>query len=174
MDRVRRVIGVAPVWLAAVMTLAAGVPHFRCRCPDGNLKLFCLNASSEGSDCCCHGSCCTASTASESSKCATEAETNHSECCGQQDQPQTTTVPGRDCKAECAGCQRSLAPAEPAILGTTKRTAGEDVTARLVARTTETSPSACVPAFRSYPLIWQLSSIPPPTDLVIAFQHFVI
>jgi hypothetical protein len=81
---------------------------------------------------------------------------------------------GHHCQADCVGCQTSFASAEPAILGTSKRTVSEDVMAKAFGRTLEHSSAAFAPAARSFPLVWHHDRIPPPTDFVIAFQHLVI
>ena len=47
------------VWLTAAMTLVAGLPHFDCRCPSGQVKPFCLATASKKTGCCCGGACCT-------------------------------------------------------------------------------------------------------------------
>jgi hypothetical protein len=45
--------------LAALLTPASGISHFVCRCPNGHLKSFCLNITTENSGgCCCGGGCC--------------------------------------------------------------------------------------------------------------------
>src|SRR5437016_4968010 len=42
----------AIVWFAIAATVLGSVPHFHCRCPNGNVKLFCLGVSCQ-SGCCC-------------------------------------------------------------------------------------------------------------------------
>src|SRR5438552_17897173 len=46
------------VWLTAIMTLVAGLPHWQCLCPNGNTKSACLEITSSAQACCCNGGCC--------------------------------------------------------------------------------------------------------------------
>jgi hypothetical protein len=38
------------VWLTALLTLVAGLPHVQCRCPSGRIKVFCPGDATGG--CC--------------------------------------------------------------------------------------------------------------------------
>src|SRR6266436_2825992 len=53
-----RKVRVAHAWLTAAALLVAAAPHFRCVCPDGRVKPFCLAVPSGPSGCCCGGTCC--------------------------------------------------------------------------------------------------------------------
>jgi hypothetical protein len=51
------IIWSAQVWIAAAMTLLAGVPWTDCICPDGSRKALCSGRSTTNGSCC-EGSCC--------------------------------------------------------------------------------------------------------------------
>ncbi len=57
MSSLRRTFRVAHAWLMALLTLAGGLPHRQCVCPDGAVKWFCLDPSD---DACRDCDCCTA------------------------------------------------------------------------------------------------------------------
>src|SRR5262245_24390603 len=38
--------------LTAVMTVVAGLPHYVCRCPNGDIKSYCLGVGCGGQTCC--------------------------------------------------------------------------------------------------------------------------
>jgi len=173
MDFVRGIIQVGPVWLTALMTLVASAPQLYCRCPDGSLKLFCHGAPSTATGCCCGGSC-------ASGGCPThrtpQAGTpgQRSGCCGQSHVQPTAKAPGQRCQAAGAGCQMTLVPAVAVIITPTKKALADDLTARLFVPTPETPLALRVSACGNCRITWQNYRLPPPTDLVIAHQHFLI
>src|SRR5262245_30182992 len=79
-----RAVQIGFVWLTAVTTLIAGVPHFDCVCPyvDHPFRL----GTSSARSCCCGGSCCSSSTGGE--------------C--------TSRPTGLQVKVKSSGCQRTL------------------------------------------------------------------
>jgi len=83
-------------WLTAIMTLVAGLPHFQCQCPNGAVKPFCFGFFCSSSGCCCGDAC-----ASGAKEC----------------RPAAKAPPGRKGKAPCccgrAGRQPTRAPADP-------------------------------------------------------------
>src|SRR5437763_1077342 len=94
------------VWLTAVATLTAGLPHFQCRCPDGRSKAVCdARPEAAGSGC----SCCRAAAASQAPR--------HS-CC--------KTVPAKrptSHEVRAGSCTRTLAAPEAlALFGTPSAT----------------------------------------------------
>src|SRR5260370_37443530 len=110
-----------------MMSLLAGVPHFHCRCLDGNLKLLCLQLPFQGGDGCCNRSCCAASATGEKSCCRTDgdpsarAQAEPAGCCGRHRDGATARTPSPSCRALGTGCQKTLASMEPAVLATTTR-----------------------------------------------------
>src|SRR5579871_366955 len=137
MDFVRKTRQVGPVWLTALMTLVAGIPHFHCRCPDGHLKSFCLGAPSKPTGCCCGSSCCSGSPGGGCCGCQAHAApqpgtlVKRPGCCAQSHGQPTSKAPDNRCRIESAGCQKTPAPAQVVIVTPAKRAVAEDLTAGL-------------------------------------------
>src|SRR5713226_5659762 len=54
-----RILNLAVVWSLMASTLATGLPHITCLCPNGNRKEFCFGIASNHGGCCCdNGICC--------------------------------------------------------------------------------------------------------------------
>src|SRR5262245_60405924 len=111
---VRHIAVTVQVWLTAIMTLVAGLPHFQCLCPDGTTKAVCVVPAPDS--CCCNGGCCGKESAK---KCCTVSRaksanrTNVRGCCGGSMARSTSSNHGQQMQA--AGCSRSLAaPAQVA------------------------------------------------------------
>lgn len=153
------------VWLTAAMTLAAGTPHFNCRCPNGRVKAFCFG-SAVAKHGCCDGSCCDAKAAGASGPQAASAS-----CCGQHHKP-APNVPART-EGWLTGshCTKTFVQPTVSTIQSPQKPILKDATLSVLL------------AFQS-PLIWaapmepcrsrQKYQRPPPTDLVIALQHFLI
>jgi hypothetical protein len=169
MSLLRGIVQIGPVWLTAVMTLIAGLPHCQCRCPDGSLKLFCLRSPLQDTACCCGGACCSV-LAPAGRGAAVPAKP--AKCCGHCQLAAKTPAPGGQVKGTC--CQKTVALGQPVILVTAKRMAGEDPTAGLLAPTPDSLLPLVAPPGGSCRLTWDNYRLPPPTDLVIALQHFLI
>jgi hypothetical protein len=189
------------VWLTAAMTLVAGTPHFTCRCPNGRVKPFCFGTAFQKSGCCCNGECCCTKAATDcpcgktsdpdaqpviSSCCcakgAPEPQGATASCCGQQD----------DSAASCCGAHGDPLPNVPAK--SDGSVSGSCCTTRLVQPELSTPQSPEKPVLKGATLaellalqppgilaaptepcyFWQVHQRPPPTDLVIALQHFLI
>src|SRR5260370_140586 len=60
MGRIRKFAVVCVVWTTAASTLLGSTPYVICRCPNGQIKLFCavLSVNNSSKSCCCNGSCC--------------------------------------------------------------------------------------------------------------------
>src|SRR5260370_3243049 len=106
---------IGQAWLTAVMTLLTAVPHFDCRCPDGQFKPFCLSISRDASGCCCGGTCCSSTEGGRSccrarSRVAPEQMQTGS-CCQHQDR-QTNGSPGTQQEVRPRGFTINMAPAE--------------------------------------------------------------
>jgi hypothetical protein len=164
MGRIRNIVRVCLVWSAALMTPLAGTPHIDCLCPNGYLKRFCLSVLSGSTACCCSGSCC-GQPGTSSQGHATKAA-----CC----------CHGRHQRSDPAGsgiastpCQKTLAEGKLQSVPPTKTTPQGQETAVALGLAPVPAFSA-VPADRECVLSWQSHCLPPPTDLVIALQHFVI
>lgn len=177
MKRIRKTLLGSLLWLTAAMTLVAGIPHFICRCPNGQTKPFCLGLSSEETPCCCEGACCASSTkedqGSECSCCkakATRQRAGPESSCGKD------TALGRlsqDVHVSDSGCSRTLAQPEDR----TPPTQGKSLTTDIPAGASLASPVAVDASAPATPharqLLWEGHHLPP-VDLLIALQHFII
>lgn len=158
------------VWLTAIMTLIAGLPHVDCHCPNGRVKPFCLGFVSGCSSCCCRGSCCS-SVPGGSCCCRTRttqssASGKTSPCCGGEHRSGTYAI-----RSAC--CVKSLAEAEALALS------GE-----LETGDAEGIPSTTLPSQALLPHLlagarWLRASGPahslaPPQDLVTVLQRLLI
>jgi hypothetical protein len=194
MTCLRRLILVALVWLTAASTLLAGLPHFECLCPNGQRGSYCLGIVTNATGCCCGGSCCISG---RTGCCTPTAGDDRGEpqqaptCCGQQEGEDTPASEGES-KGNCArqppspkpepqgdpvhvqspGCEKTLAHAEVLTFARadTSAPAPFDLCLPLVDRLSPALPPGAV----YDPIDWVTYCIPPPTDLVIALQHFLI
>lgn len=171
MRSVRRTFLIAPVWLAALMTLATGVPHFRCQCPDGHVKPFCAGPSPVASRGCCGGSCCSSGGACCPAQDDADAGREPAPCCAGHDDP----LPGGNPAPDARGtpCQRTPAQAEDRAL-THTRTSGSEgpVFAMPLPAQAASAPPPCA---ATRPLAdWSLHSPAPPADLITLLQHLLI
>lgn len=161
------------------MTLVAGTPHFDCRCPNGNVKPFCLTFLTGKTGCCCEGSCCSefpgeeveTFAAHDSPSVIAPKETcccckAHQEKAG--DESRTASRFGKAC------CQKSLAVMAVAVLEPSVKVSVQDLTAHLFVPAPEAmmehdgfGSCDCLSAYHYH---W----IPPPIDLVTVLQHFLI
>jgi hypothetical protein len=167
------------VWLTAVTTLFAGVSPFACICPNGRHKPFCLGISSTRTGCCC-GACGSSSSEGKCCCCQSQGATPYGQaeqtcCCENRGQPGTdsdTSTPSIQGNGRC--CQKTLARDErvgvsPAVDSHKQNRAG-GFSVPLPPLVVVPSP----PMAGRYPFSWQSYELPPPTDLVIALQHFLI
>jgi hypothetical protein len=174
MGMLSRVVRFGLLWVAALLTPIAGTPHVDCLCPDGHIKLFCLNFSLRPTACCCSGSCCSAG-GGGCSCCAANAPVHQvhgkvKACCAHAREEGSTPAGDR---LGGTPCKKTLAEADAQTL--------PRVTAAGHHHTTALTPAAAAvpvlapgPSASSCLLSWQSYRLPPPTDRVIAFQHLVI
>src|SRR5436190_17008074 len=98
------------VGLTALSTLIAGAPHFVCRCPDGQVKLFCVSAPSAATGCCCGNACCRSAGRDVENGSANRpkcCETGKSCCAAQTKGPENgRTI--RNLSVQHNGCTRTL------------------------------------------------------------------
>jgi len=172
MDRLRKAVRVLAVWMTAGMIILAGIPHLDCVCPNGHHKPFCLGSSSEGG-CCCGGACCSASDGGggcccHASRQAVQVQTEHQSCCGQEQGQQSEDPSAPDAQLHNTGCKRTLAEAVLVAIAPAKPTvpASLPVSAELTVALSFSHSASCW-------LLWP-NFHPPPTDLVVALQHFLI
>jgi hypothetical protein len=197
MRRVRKTVTAILVWVTAASSLIGSTPHFTCRCPDGTVKPFCTGQATPGSSCCCNGKGCCSTGGGDGGCCCKgksspgqQARDGHS-CC-QQSNTETPSKPAAGQPDESARktgadprsgseerlavsrscCQKTLVKAEGRTLVRPETKPVEQVKFGLAA------PAPPGIGYVPSPLAWRdgwtVSSLPPPTDLVIAFQHFII
>lgn len=156
-----RKVRAAFVWLTALMTLAAGLPRFDCRCPDGQVKLFCTGQTSAA--CCCDNSCCSPTPTRGTTPQVAPAD--YCPRCGHEPTaPAGAAVGG-------ASCVMTLAEA-PDLSAGEARTAAEpesdvDTLAPISLGGIQATQPAQAPTC-------QAGLPPPPLDLVILLCHFII
>lgn len=161
------------VWLTVVTTLIASVPHFDCVCPNGKHKPFCLGVcSSRTGGCCCGGSCCVSASGE---KCCGQAQQPSSDpqgeqsCCGESKEQSKPDTPAKVNQVKGSCCTKTLAQGAFVVTPT-------KVTAEQNGLSVPVSPSTVVlpaPMPAASLLSWE-HQLPPPTDLVITLQHFLI
>lgn len=174
MRSVRRSIQVVLVWLTAVTTLIASVPHFNCVCPNGNQKQFCfLSLSSSGAGCCCGGSCCAIDSVK---KCcdqgglAAGSQGEQTCCCCETKGQSKPQAPANDTQFDGRSCTKTLASGE-SVVAPAKECNEQDSSGLSV----PTSPLIPLRAVSPVPcLSMEVYQLPPPTDLVITLKHFII
>jgi hypothetical protein len=172
MGMLSRAVRLSLVWAAALLTPIAGTPHVDCLCPNGHVKLFCLNLSLHPTACCCGGSC--SGGGGSCSGCGTQAPDHQTPgkgkaCC------RHARLPGAPAGNRLAGtgCKKTLAEADSQTIP--QASTAVDYPAAAVPLAPAFVPMlASAPAAGGGPLSWQSSWLPPPTDRVIAFQHLVI
>jgi hypothetical protein len=171
MGMLSRAVRLSLVWAAALLTPIAGTPHVDCLCPNGHVKLFCLNLSLHPTACCCGGSC--SGGGGSCSGCGTQAPGHQTPgkakaCCGHTRSPRT---PAGD-RLAGTGCKKTLAEADAQTVPQASAAVDHPGAAALAPAPVPLLASA--PAAGGCLLSWQSYGLPPPTDRVIAFQHLVI
>jgi hypothetical protein len=169
---------VALVWLTAVGVLAAGLPRYQCRCPDGRLKLFCFGASSQATGCCCNGGCCSASQESPGCRAPDRAPASRvgkAGCCCCETHPERAgaTAPS-PYHVESLGCQKTLTPSDLVAVAPAQSPVHDGLDVEAFVPPADSPPPPWLPDATQPLLSWQSYSIPPPTDLVIVHLHLVI
>jgi hypothetical protein len=160
------------VWLAAAMSVAAGMPHSTCRCPDGHVKLFCSGSAGKGRGCCCDRACCGkgvgATCCCRKARAGTRGVT--ASCCGAYGQAaEAPSSPGPAFTGAC--CKRTLVQSKASTFRHLERFAFQDTTPGALLHLHH-APAWDTPAepcrFRPE------HQRPPPTDLLATLQHLLI
>jgi hypothetical protein len=165
---------VAHVWLTAFLTLLAGLPHFRCQCPTENAQPISLSTPFPVGKCCAAGSCCPSSPerSDRSGEFVTASQTKRPCCCHATSEP-NTSKDGRHSQLKSLTCNRTLTDVAPA-LPSSQQKASENLVVELLV-SDFAPPSLDVSLQAGYSVSpWQSYSQPPPTDLVVTLQHFLI
>jgi hypothetical protein len=197
MRRLRKTATALLVWATAVSSLIGSTPHFTCRCPDGTVKPFCSGQTTPGSSCCCNGKCCSTSDGADcccKGKSSPRQEEKNGPSCCHRSKTETPSKPavsqpdeenaqkiGPDPRSGSEGrlvisrscCQKSLVKAESRTLVRPETKPIGQVEFGLAPL-----PSLNVGYCNPSPLAlwdgWRIYRLPPPTDLVVAFHHFII
>jgi hypothetical protein len=169
-----KVVQVLLTWLTMAATLLAAVPHFDCVCPNGNRKPYCFNVSSKRNSCCCGGACCSTSTAQsccQAKQLESDGPGKGMPCCKSKQQSNTNAATSID-KVEGSRCKKTLAQGVVVIVTPKNVTAKNSPTG---ASTVPPLDVVVLPAVLSHSLFsWNNFRLPPPTDLIVAFQHFLV
>jgi hypothetical protein len=164
MSTLRKTLRTGHVWLTAFMMLIATTPRLECRCPDGQVKPFCIQSALGTESSCCDQACCAGETSNPSAN--TDVDDEACSCC----QARKAAGPA-DCQVEDKGCDRSLvAPAEVVASKVSPVEIKLDATSFLP-----------LPAARDgwrqqgqLHLRWEPQLLPPPTDRVVLLERFLI
>jgi hypothetical protein len=162
------------IWLTAVMTLIAGFPHFECHCANGHVKPYCLSILNK-TGCCCDGSCCSALPREGNENVTTQDspsdQASEKSCCCQESQRSFAGSP-KEPSLERMGCQKISVKAADAVPSVPKIVAQDSLGPSLQ------TPPPCVLLCPQDGVRGDQSAyfqwLPPPTDLVIVLQHFLI
>jgi hypothetical protein len=165
----------AHVWTTALTTLFAGISPCQCVCPDGHRKLFCLGISFDSNACCCSGACCDSARPGggrQNAECPRVKATKRRCCCCQAMSARGTASTADQNHIQGRGCKRTLSQAE--IVPCPRR--DSLVNDCMVVIPLSETPPPVLPTPTAYSVTCSCKSYhpPPPTDLVVVFQHFVI
>ncbi len=178
MELVHKTVWTGIVLLTAAMTLVAGSPHFVCRCPNGQVKPFCLGFTSKTTGCCCDGTCCCSSTPGKSCCCgqsdAPAGPASQESCCLQHRDQQSTESQGTTWQVGRVRCTKTMAQPPVFVSVSPKSPVSDEAFARPFVAAESVLVSAVPMSEGHGHFSWELHLLPPPTDLVIALQRFLI
>jgi hypothetical protein len=176
MRHVRKIGPALLVGLTAISTLFAGMPHFVCRCPNGQVKPFCLSSPST-TGCCCGSACCGLAGAGSESCCCRSSGVNAERgccCCGDRganDASEPSNDPGFSAQRNC--CTRTLVTPEAQSLPESKATPTSSVD-HLASPTFEMGVFHSLTPLTRASTIWLADRGPPPADLVTVLRRLII
>ncbi|GIW78594.1 MAG: hypothetical protein KatS3mg105_0401 [Gemmatales bacterium] len=160
---IRRYLSAGLVTATALMVAVMGIPHFECRCPNGQVIPFCLGGIRNENICCCgkNAACCCArgnlpETVPSCSKCGCRQ-------CHQANSDRTAWT-----KKPC--CNKTFS--HPEVFAGTKKEAGcKDGLSYPLASPQLTAIVSAHLTFRSWR---RSSSVPPPLNRVVLLQRYLI
>jgi hypothetical protein len=162
------------ITLTAFSTLIAGTPHFVCRCPNGQVKLFCTSLSVKTTGCCCANACCGSaeqdgkSTAGDRPKCCGTAK-----CCCAKAKGSETGGTGRSVSLQRNCCTRTLATPDVQSRPDGKASVGMSVDD--ISLPTADWSVCYSPSFpKREGTIWSADRGPPPADLITVLRRLLI
>jgi hypothetical protein len=165
-----RIIRAAFIWLTALMTLVTGLPHFRCQCPNGSVKPFCFGYGCSASACCCGNACESVPAGVRHGRAPAPGRNRRAACCctnvtRSSDSARSGGVP----HVQSRGCVKSLAQHQnlvPSRPGATASDGGAFIAVLASCHSGSTPTLARIGLAHL--------SAPPPSDLVILHQRFII
>jgi hypothetical protein len=156
--------------LLVLLAFAGAVPHVRCVCPDGRIKLFCLGISTSSSCCCISSPKSSTDPSASSSSPMAMSDDRKVTCCGH---PRLGDVlpnaESASLQAPC-GCQQSLSAVAEAALTSAADALDTLVDQAFAPMAWTTHPVVSGNAY--YPGRASPRFLLPPVDLVIKFCHF--
>jgi hypothetical protein len=161
-------------WLTAVMTLVAGLPHFQCQCPNGAIKPFCFGVFCSSSACCCgNGSSGGPKDSRRNARPVAGRKGRPACCCGRTNSLAKPKDSGGPPCVDGKGCQKSLTQQQQ-FAPTTPTKIVHDPGAADPALCTSAA-LALLASARTPDEVSRLHfADPPPPDLVIVLQRFLI
>ena len=172
MNATGRITRAGFAWLTAIMTLVTSLPHFRCQCPNGSIKPFCFGVFCSSTGCCCGDACSGATRGPGCNAKPAAAGIWRAACCCGHTGNRPTRNSGDPAQVQAPGCQKTLAQQHLAPAAPTKVV--HDGAAV----------DSFLPALAAWPRLDSAhtraakkglhSAAPPPSDLVIVLQRFLI
>jgi hypothetical protein len=169
MRSVRRLVSAGQVWLAAALTLFAGMPQFSCLCPGGGIKPASAAVVHE-SGCCAGCSCCQGRARHD-----VPSTAGHSCCARHHSRGSASPLASSSHCLTSTGCIRVIHRPDVALVAPSDSTSrhGPDAESLPLALTAGTPEAATSGA--SAALAWDTGhSWPPPQDLLSLLQHLLI
>lgn len=165
-----RIARVTFIGLTALMTLVTGLPHFRCQCPNGSIKPFCFGYGCSGSACCCGGACPSSPAEVRHGRAPAPARGRRAACClAYATNPADGGRSGGAPHAQNRGCIKSFAQQQNLLPSRPGAADHDDGAAVAVLIFRHPAPSPALARIDRVHL-----AVPPPPDLVILHQRFVI
>jgi hypothetical protein len=168
MRRIRRIFCSLVVLATAASTLLANVPLAVCACSPVPVNQNARSEETSPSSCCCGNHCC-------------PSTSNERSCCTPKATPKPTAVtsspakqkemPTNEPTIKAPDCQQAVAPTKTFSIEQRHGNANDVV---ILVHSAAVEPICHLRSGIASPLTWQVHRVPPPTDLVVAFQHFVI
>jgi hypothetical protein len=172
MRRIRRIFCSLVVLATAASTLLANVPLAVCACSPVPVSQNTTSEETAPSSCCCGNNCCP-TTSNERSCCTPKPDKKNTTkpMPGSPSAPEQKEVPTNEPALNAPDCQQAVAPTKTFSIEQRHANAGEVV---ILVHSVAVEPACLTQPGMASPLTWQVHRVPPPTDLVVALQHFVI
>jgi hypothetical protein len=158
------IAGPGLTYLTAIVTLFAGFSQVECRCPNGQIKLFCFgNPSAAAGNCCCRDQ---GGMAAEPVK--------HGSCCGHCHGGPRSAAPANGSHLQAAGCTKVLTQAEVFALSSGKTTLRDVPVVSAPFVSAQQVLLLALPAAAQRQISCQFSLLAAPTDLAVRLQRLLI